>query len=251
MTVESARGFIVQRCGQKVVQNKAGEPTFEEISCPVGTILSSVGVPSPEEENSGQGEENSSQASLTPPASRSPSTSPAKPCRNKLATTTTATTTPSSTIPDGDDYSSSSSSNDGGRRLGYHGDGDGDDLVARNACDGHGHGDVPSNVKDGRSSGGGGDSGIVVSIETSSKVEAIHKKLSRVEAAAAAAAVHRLYRVREGKGVGATKTPDIVATPLDLMEAGTVFFGKAEVRFDQCVLFILFIPLDKATFYYC
>lgn len=50
-----------------------------------------------------------------------------------------------------------------------------------------------------------------------------------VEAAAAAAAVRRLYRVREAGGVQATRTPDIMAPAVDVLGAGTSFYGSAEV----------------------
>lgn len=55
------------------------------------------------------------------------------------------------------------------------------------------------------------------------------KKKEAVEAAAAAASVRRLYRVREEGGVEARRTPDIMAPAVDLIEAGTAFYGKAEV----------------------
>lgn len=54
-------------------------------------------------------------------------------------------------------------------------------------------------------------------------------KIKAAEAAAAAASVRRLYRVREEAGVEATKTPDIVAPAADHIEAGAPFYGKAEV----------------------
>ncbi|CAM9171242.1 unnamed protein product [Ectocarpus sp. 12 AP-2014] len=54
-------------------------------------------------------------------------------------------------------------------------------------------------------------------------------KIRAAEAAAAAASVRRLYRVREEAGVEATKTPDIVAPAADCIEAGAAFYGKAEV----------------------
>eukprot|EP00903_Cladosiphon_okamuranus_P018091 g16649.t1 len=54
-------------------------------------------------------------------------------------------------------------------------------------------------------------------------------KKKAAEAAAVAASVRRLYRVREKSGVEATRTPDIIAPAADLIEAGTAFYGKAEV----------------------
>ena len=35
--------------------------------------------------------------------------------------------------------------------------------------------------------------------------------------------------MREESGVEATRTPDIIAPAIDLIEAGTAFYGKAEV----------------------
>lgn len=63
--------------------------------------------------------------------------------------------------------------------------------------------------------------------------EQVDKKKA-AEAAAVAASVRRLYRVREESGVEATRTPDIIAPAADLIEAGTAFYGKAEV---WCVVF--------------
>lgn len=54
-------------------------------------------------------------------------------------------------------------------------------------------------------------------------------KKKAAEAAAVVASVRRLYRVREESGVEATRTPDIIAPAADLIEAGTAFYGKAEV----------------------
>lgn len=59
-------------------------------------------------------------------------------------------------------------------------------------------------------------------------------KKRAAEAAAAAASVRRLYRVREDKGVEATRTPDIVAPAADTIPAGTAFYGKAEVGVGVC-----------------
>lgn len=60
------------------------------------------------------------------------------------------------------------------------------------------------------------------------RCEQVDKKKA-AEAAAVAASVRRLYRVREESGVEATRTPDIISPPADLIEAGTAFYGKAEV----------------------
>ena len=54
--------------------------------------------------------------------------------------------------------------------------------------------------------------------------------VAKKSATAAAAAVRRLYRVREAGGVQATGTPDIMAPIMDVLEAGTAFYGSAEVR---------------------
>ncbi|CAN0366229.1 unnamed protein product [Pylaiella littoralis] len=45
--VTQGRGFIIQKCGEKVVNNDAGEPAFEEVECPKSTVVSSVGVAKP------------------------------------------------------------------------------------------------------------------------------------------------------------------------------------------------------------
>ena len=56
--------------------------------------------------------------------------------------------------------------------------------------------------------------------------------ISAAESKAAAQAVRRLYRVRGGvDGVGGVRTPDIDAPVADVMEEGSAFFTKAEVRF--------------------
>lgn len=62
------------------------------------------------------------------------------------------------------------------------------------------------------------------------------------EAAAAAASVRRLYRVREAGGVVGTKTPDIVSSGVDLLKAGESFYGKAEVwiRISVYCFFVFF-----------
>lgn len=54
--------------------------------------------------------------------------------------------------------------------------------------------------------------------------------ISAAEAKAAAAAVQRLYRVRDSAGVRLTRTPDVEAPAVETMGAGTAFYGKAEVR---------------------
>ena len=61
------------------------------------------------------------------------------------------------------------------------------------------------------------------------------------EAAAAAAAVRRLYRVREAGGVQATRTPDIVAPTIDVIQAGTAFYGIAEVGSGSPHIFFVFL----------
>lgn len=61
--------------------------------------------------------------------------------------------------------------------------------------------------------------------------EQVDKKKA-AEAAAVAASVRRLYRVREESGVEATRTPDIIAPAADMIEAGIAFYGKAEVHDD-------------------
>lgn len=66
-------------------------------------------------------------------------------------------------------------------------------------------------------------------------------KMKAVEAAAAAASVRRLYRVREEAGVEATRTPDIVAPAVDLIEAGTAFYGKAEVCLVRALFYVCFL----------
>lgn len=60
-------------------------------------------------------------------------------------------------------------------------------------------------------------------------------KRKAAEAAAAAASVRRLYRVREEGGVEATRTPDLMAPTVDLIEAGAAFYGKAEVCVCVCL----------------
>lgn len=54
--------------------------------------------------------------------------------------------------------------------------------------------------------------------------------ISAAESRAAAEAVRRLYRVREGFVVGGIRTPDIDCPMVDEMEAGASFYSKAEVK---------------------
>eukprot|EP00752_Nemacystus_decipiens_P005964 g5386.t1 len=163
VTMVNRSGFIIQKCGEKVVVNDAGEAAFEEVDCPKSTLISSVGVPEP------------------PPA--------------PTASAEAAAVAVAAARDAGDSGDTAGSRGIGGTQT------------------------CPSSspTKQGRSSS--------PSKQRNSKVD----KKKAAEAAAVAASVRRLYRVREESGVEATRTPDIVAPAVDHIEAGTAFYGKAEV----------------------
>eukprot|EP00904_Undaria_pinnatifida_P008907 jgi/Undpi1/5146/HiC_scaffold_19.g08497.m1 len=143
VAVDNQRGYIVQKCGRKIVRDAAGTMALEEIDCPKSRVVSSVGV------------------GLAGPRAVSP------PGRARISRA-------------------------------------------------HSTAGVTANAA-------GAD------VRNAAAAAATAATTSASEAAAAAAAVRRLYRVREAGGVQATRTPDIVAPTIDVIQAGTAFYGIAEV----------------------
>ncbi|CAN0085822.1 unnamed protein product, partial [Scytosiphon promiscuus] len=149
VTVVNKCGFVIQKCGDKVVKNDAGEPILEEVECPKYSLVSSVGVPEP------------------PPV-----------------------------LTAAEEAAAMAEARDA------HGIGRNKSPPCRTQQERHPYRQQSYPVAD---------------------------KKKAAEAAAVAASVRRLYRVREDKGVEAIRTPDIVAPAADTIPVGTAFYGKAEV----------------------